>query len=178
MANSREVFPTLADGTGAGAVLSKAESGNAAAGKVGQVSFAFKDSGSNLVLPTLTADGKLPVSLDSAGACVRASGKNTGSLSRVAVATITLTANEIYTSVEANAACTRTTLFEIIHNNNASEVELGWIIVGGGQFTHNFQEHCLEFTAGATGTQELIVYGTNLDKESNMYASISCLEKA
>lgn len=178
MANAREVFPTLADGAGEGAVLSKAEAGNAAAGKVGAVSFSFKDSSSNLVLPTLTADGKLPVSLDAAGTCVKASGKNTGSLSRVAVATITLTANESYANIEANAACTRTTLYEIIHNNNGSEVELGWILVGGGQFTHNFKEACLEFTAGATGTQELIVYGTNLDKASNMYVSISCLQKA
>ena len=178
MANVREVFPTLVDATGEGVALSKSQSGDAAAGKVGLVGFAFKDSSANLVLPTLTADGKIPVSTQSPGTCMHAAGTNSGSLSQTAVATLTLTVNETYTNVMADVACTRVTLYEIVHNNNGTPANLGWIIVGPGQFTHNFAEDCLEFTAGGTGTQELIVYGTNLEKASNMYASISCLEKA
>lgn len=178
MAIEREVFPTLADTAGVGAALSKAAAGDAATGKIGSVALGFKDSSGNLVLPTLTSDGKLPVSTQSPGTCKSVAAKNTGSLTRVAVGTITLTATKTYSEIAFDVACSRTTLFELIHNNDGSEVELGYGMVGPGQFSHNFYEPCKEFVAGATGTQELIIYGTNIDKASNMYASVSCLEKA
>lgn len=178
MGIEREVFPTLADAAGVGAALTKSAAGDAAAGKIGSVALAFKDSSGNLVLPTLTSDGKVPVSTQSPGTCKSVAGKNTGSLTRVAVGTIALTGTKLYSEIAFDVACSRTTLYELIHNDDGSEVELGFAMVGPGQFSHNFYEPCKEFQAGATGTQELIIYGTNLDKASNMFVSLSCLEKA
>jgi len=178
MAIEREVFPTLVDANNVGAALTKSAAGDAAAGKIGSVALAFKDSSNNLVLPTLTSDGKIPVSTQSPGTCKSAAAKNNGSITRVAVATITLTATKSYSEIAFDVACSRTTLYELIHNNDGTEVELGFAMVGPGQFSHNFYEPCKEFQAGPTGTQELIIYGTNLDKASNMFASVSCLEKA
>jgi hypothetical protein len=179
MAFEREVFPTLENASGQGAALSQAQAGDVAAGKKGAVGFGFRDSSGNLVLPQLTADGKLPVSQDAAGTCLKAFGKNaTGSLTEVALATITLTASAAYTKIASTVSCTRTAVYRLVHNNDGAEVELAVQVVGAGQFSHDFQQDCLEFTAGATGTQELKIYGINLDKASQLSATISCLQKA
>lgn len=180
MAFEREVFPVLENGSGQGAALSQSQAGDAATGKSGLTAFAFRDSSGNLVLPQLTATGKVAVDTGSSvGTCKKAFGKNaTGSLTEVTVATITLVNSKSYAEVASDVSCTRTAVYRIVHNNNGSETELGVIVVGPGQFTHNFYQPCLEFTAGASGTQELKVYGINLDKASQLSAAISCLERA
>lgn len=179
MAFEREVFPVLENSSGQGAALSQSQSGDAAAGKKGLTAFAFKDSGNNLVLPTLTADGKVPVSLNAAGVCKKAFGKNAaGSLTEVLLATIALTANKVYSGIGMIASSTRTSVFRLVHNDDGTEVEIAVIVVGAGQFTADFSQDCLEVLAGATGTQELKVYGINLDKASQMSTTVSCLEKA
>lgn len=179
MAFEREVFPTLENGSGQGAALSQSQAGDAAAGKRGLSAFSFRDSSGNLVMPQLTSDGRVAVSQEAPGTCLKAFGKVAlGSLTEVSVATITLVASAAYAGIAAMVSSTRTSVYRIVHNNNGSEVELGVMIVGPGQFTADFYQPCLEFTAGGTGTQELKVYGINLDKESQLSATISCLQKA
>lgn len=179
MAFEREVFPVLENGSAQGAALSQSQSGDAAAGKKGLTAFGFRDSSGNLVLPQLSVDGRLPVTQEAAGTCLKAFGKNAaGSLTEVTIATIALTASEVYSGIAAMVSSTRTSIFRLVHNDDGAEVELGVMIVGAGQFTADFYQPCLEFTAGATGTQELKVLGINLDKASQMSATISCLQKA
>lgn len=179
MAFNREVFPSLENASGFGAALSQSQAGDAAAGKKGSTAFSYKDSAGNLVLPTLTADGKMPVSLDAAGVCLKAFAKNaTGSLTEVALATIPLTASKAYSSIGAVVSSTRTSVFRLVQINDSVETELAVLIVGAGQFTAEFYQPCLEFVAGATGVQELKVYGINVDTLSQLSSTISCLEKA
>lgn len=179
MAFEREVFPILENGSNQGSAASQSQSGDAAAGKKGLTVFAFKDSSNNLVLPTLTADGKVPVTQDAAGTCLKAFAKNAlGSLTEVALATITLTASQTYSQIAMVVSCSRTAIYRLVQVNDAVETELAVVVVGAGQFTADFYQPCLEITAGATGTQELKVYGSNLDKASQLSSTISCLQKA
>lgn len=73
MSDSASVFDSLTDASGNAFALSKSVAGDAASGKVGDVSFAFQDSSGNIILPTLLKDGSIPVSeLLSASAQYRA----------------------------------------------------------------------------------------------------------
>jgi hypothetical protein len=163
MAFEREVFPILET-----------------AGKRGLTAFGFRDSSGNLILPQLTAAGKIAVDTGAApGTCLNAFGKNaTGSLTEVVVATIALQNSKMYSAIASTVSCTRTAVYRLVWNNNGVETELAVQIVGAGQFSHDFVQDCLQFTSGATGTQELKVFAYNLDKVSQLSATISCLEAA
>jgi hypothetical protein len=176
MPDVREVFPILADSSDVGAVLSKSLAGDAATGKVGLTSFTFKDSLGNLILPQLTGAGAIPVDTGVAGTCKNAYGTNAGSLTNVTLGTITLTATKVISEVEASLSCSRAALAEIVFNDNGAETILGWIMTGPGQFTAPFSIHCLQFTAGSTGTQQLILRAKNLDKASSLYGTIGATE--
>lgn len=179
MSFEREVFPILKNASNQGVAADQSQSGDSASGKSGITAFAFKDSSGNLVLPQLTAAGKLAVdSGASTGTCKKAFGKNAaGSLTEVTIATITLTASKVYAEIASTVSCTRTSVFRLIHNDNGAETELAVQIVGAGQFSHDFYQPCLEFTAGATGTQELKILAINLDKASQLSGTVSCLER-
>lgn len=177
MADVREVFPILEDASNVGSVPAKSQAGDSATGKVGMTVFGFRDSSGNLVLPQLNASGQVPVSLAASGTCLDATGNNAGSLTEVTVATITLTASEEYTAIEAHVACTRAAKFSLVHHDNGADTVLAVILTGPGQFSVQFNLDCLEFTAGATGTQELRVRGLNLDKAATMYATVACMQK-
>lgn len=179
MAFEREIFPILETSGGVGATASQSQAGDAAAGKRGLTSFGFRDSSGNLVLPQLTATGKIAVDTGSStGTCKKAFAKNaTGSLTEVVLATIPLTVSKIYAEIATQVSCTRTSVFRLVHNDNGVENELAVQVVGAGQFSHDFYQPCLEFTAGATGTQELKIFGINLDKISQLSSTLSCLER-
>ena len=180
MAFEREVFPILETTGGAGSTASQSQAGDAAAGKRGITGFGFRDSSGNLILPQLTATGKLPVDTGaSAGTCKSSFGKNaTGSLTDVVVATIVLLNAKVYSQIASTVSSTRTSIFRLVHNNNGVETELAVQIVGAGQFSHDFLQDCLQFTSGAVGVQELKIFALNLDKISQLSATISCLEAA
>lgn len=175
MADIRESFPTLEDASGVGSVLSKSEAGNAAAGKVGSVGFAFKDSSGNLILPSLDATGKLPVSF-TAGTPKRARGTAAGSLTQVTVATLALTVSMNYSNIDVTVACRRGAMFEISWLDNITSTILGNIIVDSGQYTMNMDLEGLQVVAGASGTQSIIVKALNFDKASDFYSTIVAIE--
>lgn len=178
MADVREVFPILEDSSNVGAVLSKSQAGDVASGKVGLTAFGFRDSSGNLILPQLTASGRIAVDAGTAasGTCKSAYGTNAGSLSNVTLATITLTASKVVSDIEAQISCSRAALAEIVWNDNGAETILGWIMTGPGQFTAHLDINCLTFTSGATGTQQILLKAKNLDKAASLYGTVAVLE--
>lgn len=61
MSDNDEVYPILLDSNNAAVSCSKSEEGDVATGQVGPTAFTYKDASGNLVLPSLNADGGLPV---------------------------------------------------------------------------------------------------------------------
>ena len=185
MSDVREVFPTLADSTsGAGEPLISRIEGEAAAAQEGSIAFSFKDSSGNVVLPTLTADGKIPVTTDAAGTCLDARGEDaTGSLTFVDVVTLTAALTKKYMKIGVTVSSTRSTHFQLVHVDDAggtpTETILADYIVGPGQYTVCCHHNCLEVdTTGNTGTQEFKIKGKNLNIINCMRAQIDLLESA
>lgn len=177
MADIREVFPTTADdSTLAGVPLIARVEGDVAAAKNGAIGFAFKDSSGNVVLPQLTVAGKVPVETGASGTPKSAYAVVAGSLTVVPVATVTLTTSKTYSAIKAQVSCRRDSLFTVSWNDNGTPTELGWAIVGAGQYSLIMDLGNLAFTSGATGTQQLILNAYNFEKASDLRGTISTLE--
>ena len=179
MSEKEEVFNILADSaTGEGeAAISRIE-GEVAAAIAGLIGFAFKDSDGNVVLPQLTTDGKIPVSSDAAGIHTEAQGTVTPVVAvRTLVATATLTALKQYSLKFLSVSSTQTVLWEVEQTDDATDAVRHKLITGSGDFTEQVNAGCLEFTGGASGTQEVKVYGTQIKgSASDMHATICLLQ--
>lgn len=181
MADPKESFPILVDGTtGAGASPTKKSAGDAAAGAVGSVAFAWRDSSGNVVLPQLDANGKVQVSAQQTASSYKtAKGENaTGSLSAADVtgASITLAASKLITGIEVVGSCRQPSLFQLIKSDNAAETVLTEFIVGPGQYTFYAKLDNLSFTTGATGVQLLKFKANNFELLSSLRATINCIQ--
>lgn len=139
---------------------------------------AFRDSSGNLVQPQLNSAGQLPVSLDSAGNSLYARGTAVGNLSQVTVATLALTTSTTYEDLQFIVSCFRDAIFQIIWNDDGSETILAEALCGPGQFTVNALLKHVEFTSGASGTQQLLVKAQNLNSTSDFRATVSVQELA
>jgi hypothetical protein len=184
MAHEREYFPTLADGSDVGVALSKSLAGDAAAGKVGSTAFAFKDSSGNLVLPSLTPEGKVPVDFEGSGVaksvCADDAGDGfiAGSLTIQTICEVSLTASKTVGKIVFSGVCFRESVYRLEQLNDVTTTVLGTIILGPGQYTFEKNLGAKEIVTGATGTQKLVLKGLNLTKVSDMGGEISCLEFA
>lgn len=179
MADVREVFPILADVSGVGVDVAQMQEGWSPVGKNGLIGFSFKDSAGNVVLPTLTSDGKIAVTTAAVGTKKKARGEDlAGStvLTLVTGSTIALTATKVYADLNLVCSSRRGALFQVIWNDNGTETVLLDAIVDSGQYTVSAQMNDMVFTAGATGTQELYVKALNFEKASALRASIDILE--
>lgn len=178
MADLRESFPTLENvSTQAGVALGARQEGDAASSINGSIGFSFKDSLGNVVLPQLNASGQVPVTLDIAGDNLYARGENaTGSATAVTIATITLTASAVYQAPEMVCSSFRDALFQLIWNNNGAESVLADALVGPGCLSFSVALEKLEFTAGATGTQQLLVKALNQNALSALRATVAVKE--
>jgi hypothetical protein len=136
----------------------------------------FKDSAGNLVAPQLNSSGQLPVSLEVSGNSLYARGKVAGNLSQVTVATLALTVDKYYEDLQFIVSCFRDAVFEIIWNNNGSETILAEALCGPGQYTVNALLKHVEFQAGSTGTQQILVKAINLNATSDFRATVSVVE--
>jgi len=162
MAHERESFPTLADGSGVGAVLAQRVEGDSSAAKNGAIGFAFKDSTGALILPQLNSLGQLPVTLDAASLDnLYAHGFHAGSASTQTIATIALTVDAKYTNIEMLCSSFQDSEFELIWNDNGVLTTLMQALVGSGQYTFK-DKMSIDFTAGSTGTQQLLLKGKNM----------------
>jgi len=181
MSDLKESFAILEDDvTGAGeAAISRVE-GEAGAGKAGLIGFSFKDSSGNVVLPALTAAGKLPVDIVAvAGTILRGKGLlDSGSVSAGAdndVVTIVLTVSEVYNMADYMSSCSRDCTWTLVHDDNGTEEVLESWYTGAGQYTYSEEPKNLQITAGATGTQELILRG-NPRKASDLHGRVSIVD--
>lgn len=179
MADLREVFPVLVDETSdEGRALTASVSGDPASAKVGLVAFAFKSSSGNVVLPTLTSEGRIPVDLQAAGTSYSASGSVNGSLTNVTVAEVTVANSRTYGNISCTGACFREAIFEVVHQDGTNNNIIGYFLVGPGQFSFTWDGGELEVTTGASGTQKILLRGRNLQKASDLRGNISCVEFA
>jgi hypothetical protein len=179
MADENPLFRTLKDSSNVAHAIDKINSGDAPGSKNGLLAFGFRDSAGNVVLPQLTAGGAIPVDSNAAmGTPIKIRGENAGSLSAVAVATLSLTADESYDDIHANVSCLRETLFQLVQIDDATETVLADALVGAGQYSFHFDLGCVSITAGSTGTQSLVVRGINLDKISTMRANVCAYQAA
>lgn len=181
MAHIRESFPVLEDATTKVAeALHKSQNGDASAGKVGLTSWVFKDSSGNLVHPTLTSEGKLPVTSEGSGIPKSATsdGEVTGALTLTTICEVSLTASKTHGKIHANGSCFKETIFYLIQLDDAAEEIISSFIVGPGQYSYHADLKSREILSGATGTQKLILKAKNLNKESDFLGDISCLEFA
>jgi hypothetical protein len=93
------------------------------------------------------------------------------------VAKITLTVDKSYEKIEAIGSCNRNCKFQIVQKNDAVQTVLGSFLVGPGQFSFDYVPRNLKITAGSTGTQELILYGTQLQgNPSDMHGYVGTVE--
>lgn len=180
MANQVEVFNILADSTtGEGeAAISRIE-GEAAASIAGLIGFSFKDSSGNVVLPQLTDDGKIPVTSDDPGVHIdgHATVTPAGLDTQTTVITLTLVAEKDYSLKFLSAANTFTTFWEIEQTDDATTSIEHAFITGPGHYTEQVNAGCLKFTAGASGTQELTLYGTQLHgPASDMHGTLCVVQ--
>ena len=181
MSHVRESFPILEDAlTKEGVAPHKSENGDASAGKIGVTTWAFKDSSGNLVHPTLTPEGKLPVDFQGAGVpkVATSNGEITGALTLTDVCEVALTANKTVGKISVTGACFREAIFYLVHKNDAIETIISSFIVGAEAYTANVNLGEYEVTTGNTGTQKLILKAKNLNKESDFLGSFSCIEFA
>lgn len=177
MANLRESFPSLEDAsTQAGVALHARQEGQTPASMNGSIGFAFKNSAGNLTLPQLNSAGQLPVTSEKAGNNLYARGTHAGSGSEQLLATITLANSKVYEDIFMLVSSFRDTEFRLTWNNNGSESELGAMLTGPGSLTASAKLEGVEFTSGATGTQELKLYGQNQNATSTMKGTIAVKE--
>jgi len=186
----RESFPSLEDAaTGAGVPLTKSVEGDAAAGKVGSVGFAFKDVSGNIVLPQLDAQGRLPVQLDGQGTRSRAHGGVPGAILTSAasgygnwqqVLSIPLVANKTIGDMGGKASCRRGAIFRIRYSDSGgSSVTLDSSILEAGQYTAPLglgpSEDTFSVPASASAPMLLVEAG-NFDHVSDLHSTLSVLQ--
>lgn len=207
MANEREVFTVLETSTGAGQswrskqegaaiatvehapaivakkqsqyVLLPVETEGVAIGDAVPV-LGAKDSSGNLAYIPLNSDGAVIVSPDEEGTIIEDEATVSASVgSDTDVVTLTLTASEDYKKIDVVASCTFLTLWKILQVDDVTETDLVKFITGPGSFSFEKLFEHLEFTAGATGSQELKLIGKQIyGPASDLNGYIGVLEKA
>lgn len=184
MADIREIFPIIENvSTNEGEALGRRQEGEVGAAINGLIGFSFKDSGGNVVLPSLNDEGAIVVSSDG-GTTIRANGElaaGSASLADVTGASITLSLGDSYNCISAVVCSRRDSLFQIVHVDDAggtpAETVLLECIVGSGQFSFkmDLSKDILD-TTGGTGDQVLKVKGQNFNVQSSLRAAISANE--
>lgn len=178
MADVRSVFVNLEDSSSkAGLPLHKALEGEAIAAKNAQGALVAKDPSGNFKYLETDANGNLTVIAGYDYAALSDHGTNAGNAAFQDIATITLTADKEYKSLEWLVSSFRDTVFQLVQIDDATEtVLIDGIRVGNALLTNSGKLEGLEFTAGSTGTQELVLRGKNLNATSTMDGVITIKE--
>ncbi len=179
MADLRTSFVTLEDASSqAGLPIHKALEGDAIANKNAHGAFvAKKASDDTFKYLELTDQGALKVTIDEDYACLSADGTHAGDTSYQTLATITLQADYVYRDLELLVSCFRDSIFQIIQSDNSVETVLSsGIRAGAGLYNQMTRFECMEFTAGSTGAQLLLIKGKNTVVASTMDATMSIKE--
>lgn len=185
MANAKSLFRTLDDGTEAGLAPRAKAVGDAPSTDKGLMAFGFRDSSGGVVLPQLTALGKLPVDTEAAAGTNKKhwAANDGGSLSYVDLAILPGTATaKLYTNFMVKVACQDEAEFELVYiddeGGTPAETVLMTFMTGPGQPSDGIMlRNELEVnTTGGTGTQVIKVRGKNLHKVSRLVAAIAAVE--
>lgn len=179
MADIKSVFNVLDDGT-EGQALTKKSSGEASTGN-GALSFSFRDSSGNVILPQLTASGALPVDTGAVSGTVVSDHSIVASVAdtETAVAVASLVSSTAYTCAEFSVSCAEQTTWKLYNIDDAGGTPVKTLIwsgiTGAGSLTICCQPKNLTFTSGSTGTQTLSMEGTCKKSATDMHAFISAL---
>lgn len=182
MTDPVQAFPVIVNpATNEGEYVGRRQEGQAGAGINGLIGFSFKDQSGNVVLPTLTAEGKLPVDLQGAGTALKSRDLLGGTATLTEVTSITLTNDAVYRDVTFVVSCRRDAMFQVITEDNGADTIVYDAMVGPGQYTFTMRDQNFEHTAGSTGTQKIKIMGQNIGSGSgalsDMRASISIVEQ-
>ena len=162
MADTREVFPIIEDSSGEGqALLARTDGGQAASTGFHAGVLAFKDSSGDDVKPQLAASGAVPVTF-AAGTPNSASAKETMDALNTEedVVSITVANNDVVTANMAMGSAFQPMEWVLYQDDNSSLTELARFVTGPGDFSHSTELENITFTAGATGTQRLVLRAT------------------
>lgn len=164
MAETREVFTILENGSAEGQpLLSRTDGGQLAATGNHAGVLAFKDSSGNDVKPQLSATGQLPVTFAAGTPSSNSAGVTIAALNTEQdVVSIAVAVNDVVEANMAMGSSFQPTLWVLYHNDNAVLNELCRFVTGPGDFAHTANLSNITFTAGATGTQELVLRATQL----------------
>jgi hypothetical protein len=179
MADLRTSFTVLEDvSTQAGVPLHRALEGQAASGKNAHGALIAKDGSGNLQYVKVNANRELVVTTDSEDyASLSDTASVAGSASFVDVVTIPLVTSAVYRKITAIVGCLRDAEFKLVHDDDGTpaDIALG-MIISAGKTTGDFDFGQLEFTAGATGTQNLILQAKNFNALSDFRGLVACQE--
>lgn len=180
MADIRASVAVLEDSaTQAGLPLHKALAGEASASKNAHGAFTLTDAAGNFQYGKVNANREQIVTLESADLAnlndtAAAVAGSTAAFQ--SVVTIPLVPGAVYRNFSVVLGCTRDSLGRIILNDDGTPVDVanGLDIVNGKTFSENLEK--LEITAGATGTQSLILQGKNLNTVSDFRGTLAVEE--
>jgi len=178
MANTREVFAGLENTTGVGQPNLARQDG-------------ITDSQAGNHMGTLVAknpdDTDAKLQLNVSGALVVDDGVNgvivddhsiVGNGADVDVAVAVLVATESYNGINFRAACTSSTEWRLIQDDNGAETVLDSFHTGPGQFTYDgeFGKGLQTIVAGASGVQELILRADKISGNSDFHGYVCTIE--
>lgn len=185
MADVAELFHILRDSaTGAGeAPVSRIE-GEASAAQEGLIGFSFKDSTGNVILPQLDAQGRIPVTPAAQGTPSTDSVSSTGSVGAdVDVITLVATTTETYSVNTMTGSASQPTLWTLVGIDDVggadTETELARFYTGSGDFTHTLGAgDCLDWTAGASGVQNVVLRGKQIrGPATDLHATLCIIQQ-
>lgn len=183
MADPRESFPVLENASGEGQALSQVFQGDSVSGKSGAMGFGFQDTNGNAVAPRLTADGRLPVTQDSAGTPFKTRGEvpaGSASGTFATVASVTVNNSKVYTKFYGKVSCRQAALFQLVHTDNGTDNVLEEIVLDSGHYSESIIEPSMEVSGGSTGTQTISLRAFNLGStpasRANLRGNVNFLE--
>jgi len=156
------------------------DEGAAASGVDSVPSLVAKDASGNLAYIKLNADGEVIVSSGSDGTPKSAQATVVAVVNTATtVVNLALVASKVYERIEFMASNTFTTFWELMQVDDATITRKASFITGPGAFTVSQLLENLVVTAGATGTQQLRLRGTQLQgAASDLNGYVGAFEKA
>ncbi|MCP3684545.1 MAG: hypothetical protein GY861_17910 [bacterium] len=164
MAETRETFTIIENGSAEGQPLLSRQDGvtSAATGNHAGV-LAYKDSGGNDVKPQLSAAGQVPVTFASGTPASGSASVTMAALSTEQdVVSVAVAVNDVVEANMAMGSAFQPMLWVLYHNDDSTLNELARFVTGPGDFSHSTALSNINFTAGASGTQELVLRATQL----------------
>lgn len=184
MADKKPIARILIDGSNEAFAVSKRSAGDADSSAAAVPALVGKDASGNLQYLRTKTDGTIFISGDQSDfACLTANGLVAGSIASFQlVATITLQASKTYKLPGWVIGATRISEFKLVWGDDVggggeafTDLVQG-LLVGSGDDSDSDQIECIEFTTGATGTQQLRLEGINLVNTTDLRGTIAVKE--